>query len=177
MTAISEDGREPEGSGPEASFAEFVETWCRMVDAVAYAKMKDPELARDVVQQTWLRAALRWNAGERPRNPGAWLLTMLRNEAVNVFRRRRVPRLVETDTPGPHTPHPMERAEEEELVRRVLDELDPEERELLLLKYVEEAPVAEMRRRLGGVAKSTIHRRAALARDKFLRIFRLRSGG
>ncbi len=46
------------------------------------------DLAEEVVQEALIEALLRWPFGGVPDNPGAWLMRVARNRAVDVFRRR-----------------------------------------------------------------------------------------
>jgi len=45
------------------------------------------ELAEDVVQEAFLRAAQTWAYQEIPRNPAAWLMQVARNRAVDILRK------------------------------------------------------------------------------------------
>ena len=50
----------------------------------------DLELAEDAVQEAFAAALERWPRDGAPRRPGAWIVTVARNRALDVLRRRRV---------------------------------------------------------------------------------------
>ncbi len=101
-----------------------------------HRKVWDPERARDLAQEAFVRA-LR----ERPENPRAWLFTvaanLARDEARTAIRRKRHLTLlhsesadrVSSDDPADD----LERRERWEAVRRALGQLAERDREVLLL--------------------------------------------
>ena len=132
--------------------------------------------ARDVVQETCLRA---WRELPRLRDPerfDSWISQILVNQARSVLRRRRRTQVrqvpVETvDQEGPAggpSPSVADRLSERDVVRRAFGRLDPDKRLLLALHHVEDRSVAEIAEVLGipeGTAKWRLHAaRAALER-------------
>jgi RNA polymerase sigma-70 factor (ECF subfamily) len=102
--------------------------------------MRDPEAARDVVQETFLKLC----AADRPTvedHLAEWLFTVCRNRALDVLRKEQrmsqlreeqVHRCLSTD------PAPLETIEQKELGRRVLELLEilpANQREVLRLKF------------------------------------------
>ena len=102
--------------------------------------LRDPEAARDVVQETFLKLC----AAERPAIEGhlaEWLFTVCRNRALDVLRKEQrmsqlreeqVHRCLSTD------PTPLDAVERQELGRRVvelLETLPANQREVLRLKF------------------------------------------
>jgi RNA polymerase sigma-70 factor, ECF subfamily len=65
----------------------FREEWGRSVAVLARAT-GDLDLAEDAVQDAFATALERWPDGA-PRNPGAWILTVARNRAIDRLRRER----------------------------------------------------------------------------------------
>ncbi len=92
-------------------------------------------VAEELVQEAFLRLHQVWDQVENPR---AWLYQSLRNLAINHLRdhRREAPLEGEggavADQPPPET---LGRMEAVGLVRMLLAELPPEDRQLVLLKY------------------------------------------
>ena len=129
------------------------------VQTVARSIVGDPELAADVVQQTFVKA---WRSAEtfdESRELAPWLYTIARRTAVDVLRRERRP------TAGGHeeqvdvavTTMSFERTWEVYEVRRALDELPPEEREVVRLSHLVGLTHPEIADRLGipvGTVKS-----------------------
>ena len=94
-------------------------------------------LAKDLVQETYLRA---WKALDRLKDDGAaksWLITILRREYARTFERK-VPRFTDVDTvevPEDSELEPEDRMEIQ-LLRRNIWNLPPKYREPLLLQVV-----------------------------------------
>jgi RNA polymerase sigma factor (sigma-70 family) len=102
--------------------------------------LRDPEAARDVVQETFLKLC----ASERPSiesHLAEWLFTVCRNRALDVLRKeQRMSQLREeqVDRCLSPDPAPLEAIERQELGRRILDLLETlpvNQREVLRLKF------------------------------------------
>jgi RNA polymerase sigma-70 factor (ECF subfamily) len=159
-------------SGDRTAFNEFVER--HGADVFRYARWVagNETDAEDVLQQTFLDA---WNAaGEARAESGAraWLLSIARRNALRVSSRRGAAREREQSLEElgelagfgdlEHTPERVARAaEERELVEDALAALEPEEREILVLRDIEELPGASVAELLGlslAAQKSRLHR-------------------
>lgn len=100
----------------------------------------DPDLAEDVVQETFVRLAERPPADER--NLRAWLFTVATHLVRDVWRTRRRRRELLDETPGDapigdpgDTPETaLSRKERRRIVRTALDELTEKERTVLLMR-------------------------------------------
>lgn len=94
-------------------------------------------LAKDLVQETYLRA---WKALDKLNDPGAaksWLITILRREFARTFERK-VPKFTDLETvevPEDSELEPADRLEIQ-LLRRNISRLAPKYREPLLLQVV-----------------------------------------
>src|SRR3954447_7796512 len=65
----------------------FYDEYGRLVYAVAYRMLSRHELAEDAVQQTFVRA---WEAADRldpARDPTAWIATIAKRVAIDIYRR------------------------------------------------------------------------------------------
>ena len=67
----------------------FTEEWGRIV-AVLIARTRDWDLAEECAQQAFAEAASRWPGDGVPRRPGAWLMTVARNRAIDRLRHERM---------------------------------------------------------------------------------------
>ena len=67
----------------------FTEEWGRIVAALI-RRARDWDLAEDCAQQAFAEAARRWPAEGVPRQPGAWLMTVARNRAIDRLRHERM---------------------------------------------------------------------------------------
>lgn len=141
------------------------------VHTVARSIVGDPELVAEVVQTTFVKA---WRAAatfEGDRDLAPWLYAIARRTAIDALRRERRP------TRGDHAPEvdvvveplSFERTWEIHEVRRAIDDLAPDEREIVrrshLLGQTHQQISAELGVPIGTVKSrsSRAHRRLAAA--------------
>lgn len=123
-------------------------------------------LAKDLVQETYLRA---WKALDKLRDESAakgWLLTIVRREYARTFERK-VPRFTDVDAvvvPEEDEPEPDDRAEIG-LLRRHILMLAPKYREPLLLQVVLGYSCEEIAAELG-IGKSAVMTQLFRAREQ-----------
>jgi RNA polymerase sigma-70 factor, ECF subfamily len=67
----------------------FHEEWGR-IEAALIRRTRDWDLAEDCAQQAFAEAARRWPGEGVPRQPGAWLMTVARNRAIDRLRHERM---------------------------------------------------------------------------------------
>jgi RNA polymerase sigma-70 factor (ECF subfamily) len=160
--------------GDHDAFAALAGAALARLDAAARLIVRDRELARDVVQDTLLRA---WRDLPGLRDPDrfdAWLYRLLTHAAIDEARRRRR-RVVEVelapiDTPSPD---PTSGLVDRDQIARAFGRLSPEQRAVIVLCYYLDLPLPEAAASLGvplGTVKSRLHRavdamRAALEAD------------
>lgn len=129
----------------------------------------EPAAAEDLVQDAILKALRGWQSFRPGSNVRAWLVTILRNEYINGWRRtRRAPQQVDPETVSepadPGNPDPEGRFFAElvdEEVTAALDALPDEFREVVILSDLEDLPYAEVAEALGipiGTVKSRLFR-------------------
>lgn len=100
----------------------------------------EPELAEDIVQETFM--ALAGDGGPEEPPTKAWLFQLARNLARSDLRKRarrrrllrKQPHLVPAASPEPPPDADLERAEARAAVRRALDALSEKERTILLMR-------------------------------------------
>ena len=137
------------------------------VYAVAHRMLGNRQLAEDATQQTFIqawKAASRFDAG---RELGPWLTTIARRVAIDVYRResRRTTAPLEAvapDDPAIVTlPPGVDQVSDAWEVRRAIDELPADEREVVRLQHLQGFTHVEIAGRLGvpvGTVKSRSHR-------------------
>jgi RNA polymerase sigma-70 factor (ECF subfamily) len=87
----AEDARLAEGArgGDEEAFRRLVEKYQRQVYWIAYDVLLDPEEARDVAQETFIRVHAALDQFDASRDFLNWIYRIARNVAIDTLRRRR----------------------------------------------------------------------------------------
>jgi RNA polymerase sigma-70 factor (ECF subfamily) len=125
----------------------------------------DPELARDIAQESFLKAYAALSTYRREMPFTAWLRAIVINLCYDELRRRkRRPeelvgdfteeehgwmQLVSSATPEEIVGEAEERRESHNLAHRLLDSLRPEDRMVLVMKDSEDMPVSDIAETLG----------------------------
>ncbi len=126
--------------GEAESFKALVQRHAAPLWGTLSARVRDVEDARDILQETWVRAYERLGTLREPNRLRAWLLSIALNLARS--RGRRIEREVpleavigegaEPAAPAAHDPFDL--AERDERLRRELDRLPPRQREVVDLR-------------------------------------------
>ena len=152
-------------SGDSTAFNELSSRHRPRVERLCQRFFSDPEMARDLAQESFIRAytALRTYRAEMPF--GGWLRSIVINLCYDELRRRRrrpeelvgdfgAPEvqwmhLVNESSPEDIVGEAEERQEAHDLAHRLLDTLRPEDRMVMVLKESEDMSVAEIAGILG----------------------------
>jgi RNA polymerase sigma factor (sigma-70 family) len=147
------------------------ERYGRLVFSVAYKVLGDVGLAEDATQQTFVQAWRAASTFDADRALGAWLATIARRVAIDIYRRERRHRGAENidsaDAPLISLQPSVDRLSDVWEVRQALDDLPDRDRELLRLQHYEELTHSEIAEHLAipiGTVKSRssrAHRRLA----------------
>ena len=149
--------------GDHEAFAELVRTSVVRLDVAARLILRDPELARDAVQEALLRA---WRELRRLRDPDrfdAWVYRLTVNACLDQARRRRR-HPIEVDLAPlftPVVPDPAIAVADRALVDGILRRLDERGRAIVVLHYFLGLPLTEVAVVLDipvGTVKSRLHR-------------------
>jgi RNA polymerase sigma-70 factor (ECF subfamily) len=148
--------------GDHDAFADLVDPALARLDAAARLIVRDPELARDAVQDALIRA---WRDLPGLRDPDrfdAWLHRLTVNACLDLARRRRRRPIEVEITPidAPATSDVAGALADRELVDQALRHLDPGHRAVVALYYLLGMPLPEVASSLGipvGTAKSRLH--------------------
>ena len=155
--------------GDHDAFAALAGATIARLDATARLIVRDPDLARDAVQDTLVRC---WRDLPTLRDVvafDAWLHRLLVNACLDQVRRRRR-RVVEVELTPLHAPVMADfsgQLVDRDLLERALGTLDPEWRAIVVLHYFLELPLPEVARIVGiplGTAKSRLHRALGILR-------------
>ena len=164
--------------GDHDAFAALARDAVVRLDRAARLILRDPELARDAVQEGLIRA---WRDLPKLRDPDrfeAWLHRLTVNSCIDQMRRRRR-RPVEVELLNIHAPISADASTglaDREQVEVVLRHLDEGGRAIVVLHYYLGMPLSEVATTLGipiGTVKSRLHRalgemRVAISTDPSL---------
>ncbi len=155
--------------GDHDAFALLVGAGIARLDAAARLILRDPELARDAVQEGFLRAWRNLPGLRDPDRFDAWLHRLVIHSCIDVTRRRRR-RPIEVELTPIHGPAVGDIASaiaDREVLDVALRRLDPEWRAVVVAYYFLGMPLPEVAATLGiplGTAKSRLHRSLAAMR-------------
>jgi RNA polymerase sigma-70 factor (sigma-E family) len=149
----------------EQSFREYVGARTAQLSRVAYVLTGDFHLAEDLVQQTLLRVAERWQRVNAAGDPHAYVRRVLYNQYVSWWRRNRLRLDLRAEPPDRPVHDASGTVVASLMVRQALTRLTPRQRAVLVLRYLEDLTEAQTADVLGcavGTVKSQV--RAALAK-------------
>ena len=148
--------------GDHEAFAALVDGSLARLDAAARLIVRDPELARDAVQDAFVRAWRDLPGLRDPERFDAWLRRLVVHSCLDLLRRgrRRVREVELTPVHFPSAPDPSSALADREEVDQALKRLDPNHRAVVALHYLLGMPLIEVAASLGipiGTAKSRLH--------------------
>lgn len=150
--------------GDHDAFALLVNAIIGRLDAAARLILRDPDMARDAVQEALIRAWRDLRGLRQPDRFEPWLYRLTVNACIDQVRHRRR-RPIEVEISPLHdvlsTPDASAALADRELVNGVLARLDERERAIVVLHYFLGLPltdVAESLRLPVGTVKSRLHR-------------------
>ena len=133
--------------GDRQAFEMIIRTHSRTLFAIAYGILQNREEAEDVVQDSLVKAwKTRWRARDPEKFP-AWLATIARHRARDIFRRRRTVSLEEVIEPSLVTK--MDDSDLDQKLHSALAGLPELHRAALTLRYFEEMDYRTIENNLG----------------------------
>ena len=162
--------------GEVALLGELFERHHQRLFAFFLRLVRSRTAAEDLVQEVFVRM-LKYRHTFRVESEFVpWMFTLARNAATDRYRSRPRELPVEEDAPEPAAdlPHPianLERVEQEQRLKRALDQLKPEKREILLLARFSELKYEQIAGILGiteGAVKVRVHRALKELKEIFL---------
>jgi RNA polymerase sigma-70 factor (ECF subfamily) len=148
--------------GDHDAFASLIDVHLARLDAAARLILRDPELARDAVQEALIRA---WRDLPGLRDPDrfdAWLHRLTVNACLDLVRRRRR-RVIEVELSPIDSPAAHDVAgdlADRQMLEEALAGLSPGHRAVVALHYLLGMPLPDVATSLGiplGTAKSRLH--------------------
>ena len=148
--------------GDHDAFAALVDASLARLDAAARLIVRDPELARDAVQDGLIRAWRDLPGLRDPERFDAWLRRLVVNACLDLLRRRhrRVREVELNPLHIPSAPDQSSALADREEVDQALKRLDPNHRAVVALHYLLGMPLHEVAASLRipiGTAKSRLH--------------------
>lgn len=128
--------------------------------SVAYRRVKDPELAQDLVQDTFLLAIFHQEELIEHPKPNAWLMQTLCNLIMNELRspsRQDLPLTEEIEVPGKVACNTLDRL--------LPVQLQDKERKLLIWRFEQQMSYSEMSKQLG-ISETLCRKWVSLAVNK-----------
>jgi RNA polymerase sigma-70 factor, ECF subfamily len=170
LLQMAEKTKTPLSAASQVDFGALLVLVAKSRDRVAFSQLFDhfgprlksfmmrkgasPELAEDLVQETMI--AVWTKASQYAPERGAastWVFTIARNLRIDRLRRESSAFFVDLegfDAPSETSSDDenLNRSQEDDHVSRALDQIPPEQRELLILSYVEDVPQVMIAQRL-----------------------------
>ena len=137
--------------GDREAFEMIIRTHSRTLFAIAYGILQNREEAEDVVQDSLIKAwKTRWRVRDPEKFP-AWLATIARHRAHDIFRKRRTVPLSTTidEAIGPNSAAEPNGSELDRHVHSALAALPEIYRSALMLRYFEEMDYRTIENTLG----------------------------
>jgi RNA polymerase sigma-70 factor (ECF subfamily) len=164
-------------AGDELAWEVLVRTYQARICSIAYGYTGDPDEARDLAQEIFVRVYRKLDTCRDPDRLVPWLIRIARNVCLDHLRRRKVrppaqdipaEDLVSLADPGPRPDQQWLNDRRKRLVIAALQKLSKINREIILLKDMQGLPLAEIADQLDlpiGTVKSRCSRaRVELAR-------------
>ncbi len=167
--------------GDKHAFGQLIERYTQMVKRVVIGKIANEEIARELVQETFLHAYLSLSHLREDMRFKSWLYGITLNVCRSYLREQKTPVLSLEDMMGgmyydtsdalAMMEDPQTLVEERELQRFVFDavqSLSPKDREVTLLFYYEEMSLKEIATTLGisaGAVKGRLYRARTQLRE------------
>jgi len=158
----------------EAAFIEAYDLYADALFRYCYFRVKDRDLAKELVQETFAKTWAYLASGKEVENLRAFLYRVAHNTSVNEQTRTKALSLDELRDAGGYDPVDErevtpEQGAEHALLLRHLAELDESAREVLTLRYLNGLPVQEIADMLGeelNAVSVRIHRSLAKLKER-----------
>ncbi len=142
-------------NGDDEAFTILVTTYQNPVYNLCYRMLGNSQEAEDAAQETFWRAYQAIRRYDRSRSFATWLLSIAAHYCIDQQRKRRLPTLeiedwMEEVLPDniPDPERSVSKSQEHEMLRRMLQGMNPQDRAVLILRYWYEFSEEEISRSL-----------------------------
>jgi len=150
--------------GDTVALSSLISKWQQPFQRYAMIVAKDPDLAADIVQDSWIKII---KALPRLRDPSrfqAWAYRIVNNRCMDVLRKRN--QREEATTSSVMKTSPIKRLEDRDHIQSLLEQLSEKHRSVLALHYLLGFEIDEIAK-ITKTAKGTVKSRLFNAREKF----------
>ncbi|MFC1849401.1 RNA polymerase sigma factor [candidate division CSSED10-310 bacterium] len=159
---------EKTGTGSLAAFDELMIRYERLVFSIAYGFTKNRDNAMDITQDTFLKAYQKLGTYNGKSSFKSWLSGITYHLGIDWLRKNKTCARFDTERAA-HVLHPVPRSQEDEmateeyrtLILRSLDQLNPQYRQIVVLRYFKNfsiKEIAEIQKCSEGVVKNSLYR-------------------
>jgi RNA polymerase sigma-70 factor (ECF subfamily) len=159
---------------PGVDLDELYDASYRRLVVQIYAICGDLAVAEDAVQDAFVTAVRKRSQLARLDNPEAWVRTVALNSVRHGWRHASVVRRYQARVPGQQ--QPVEVGPEHVAIVTALRQLDPDQRDVVVLHYLADLPVGEVAAQLG-VPEGTVKSRLSRARGRLAGLLDEDEGG
>ncbi len=156
-------------NGEEEAFTHLVEAYQTPVYNLCYRMLGEPNSAEDAAQETFWRAYRNIKRYDTDRSFITWLLSIAAHYCIDQQRKKRLPlfemdEFPDFDVADIETPNPekeFNQDEENSALHRLINQLNPQDRAAVILKYwydCSEEEISQMLSLTVSAVKSRLHR-------------------
>ena len=160
-------------SGDAESFSRLCQRHYAALVAVAYCQLGDRDLAEDAAQEALLAAFRGISKLKCPDRFVPWLVTICRNIAIDMAKKRARRRLAGIENAAASDPG-SDTDDVVETFRDIIGSLDPDGREVVYLKYYNQKTYGQIAITLG-ISSEAVNGRLRRAKEKIRQELRRRS--
>ncbi len=157
--------------GDTEALSSLVTKWQASFLRFALIVTKEPDLARDIVQDSWIKIIKALPGLRDPVSFQAWAYRIVNNRCMDVLRKRKRNDLTEAlpaDELPDKSPNPLKTLEDRDQIQMLLAHLSDKHRSVLALHYLQGFNVSEISN-ITRTPVGTVKSRLSIARDRFKR--------
>lgn len=156
--------------GDRSAFVELIQRYEAPLRYFVARLLEDPEMAEDILQDTWLAVIRKIHTLRQFDTFSAWLYRVARNNVYKELRKKKILRVLPENAPLPNdNEEPVFSPEDAAKVHKCLERLRPEHKEVLMLRFLEEMSYQQIAQvvncSLGSVRSRIYYAKRALKRE------------